>query len=194
MDTVEQFAESMSDERKNEVAGIVARAKQGLSRFIRARVASEADAEDVLQDVWRQLVTTLEEGPVEKISAWLYTVARNRIVDGYRRPRMASLDAMAEEGQDEDTNFGLPEFLLRDDKTPEAEELRNLFWEQLHAALAELPPEQRQVFVWHELEGLSFQEMANLTGENLNTLLARKRYAVLHLRRRFQWLHDEFLT
>src|SRR6185437_125519 len=97
-----------------------------------------------------------------------------------------------EEGLAEEANFGLPEFLLQDDKTPEGEELRSLFWEQLHAALAELPPEQRQVFVWHELEGLSFQEMANLTEENLNTLLARKRYAVLHLRRRFRWLYDEF--
>jgi RNA polymerase sigma factor (sigma-70 family) len=192
MDAVEQFAEVMSDERKDQLAGIVARAKQGLVRFIRARVASEADAEDILQDVWQQLVTTLEDGPIEKISAWLYTVARNRIIDRYRRPQMASLDALTEEGLAEDANFGLPEFLLRENKTPEAEDLRNLFWEQLHAALAELPPEQRQVFVWHELEGLSFQEMANLTGENVNTLLARKRYAVLHLRRRFQWLHDEF--
>jgi RNA polymerase sigma factor (sigma-70 family) len=193
MDVVEQFAEVMSDERKNQVDGIVARVGQKLRRFIRARVASEADAQDILQDVWQQLVTTLEEGPVEKISSWLYTVARNRIIDRSRRQQLASLDALTEEGLEE-ANFGLPEFLLREDKTPEAEDLRNLFWEQMHAALAELPPEQRQVFVWHELEGLSFQEMANLTGENLNTLLARKRYAVLHLRRRFQWLHDEFLT
>lgn len=147
-----------------------------------------------MQDVWQELVEAFEDGPVEKVSAWLYTVARNRIIDQYRKPRTTSLEALAAEAELEDSGFELPEFLLRDDKTPEAEAMRNLFWDQLHAALAELPRDQRQVFVWHELEGLSFQEIAALTGDNLNTLLARKRYAVLYLRRRFQWLRDEFLS
>ena len=184
----------MSNDVKNRVAGIVSDAGQRLMRFIRARVANEADAEDILQDVWRQLVTTLEEGPIERVGAWLYTVARNRIINQYRKPRMPSLDALAAEVELDDEAFELPESLLRKATTPENEDLRNLFWERLHAALAELPAEQRQVFVWHELEGLSFQEIAALTGENLNTLLSRKRYAVQHLRRRFQHLHDEFLT
>jgi RNA polymerase sigma factor (sigma-70 family) len=194
MDAAEQVTETMSDERKNQIAGIVAQAGERLVRFIRARVPTDADAEDILQDVWRQLVTTLEDGPLESVSAWLYTVARNRITDHYRKPQMASLDALPEGVEPDDAAFEFPDFVLRRDPTPEAEELRSLFWEQLHVALAELPQEQRQVFVWHELEGLSFQDIAKLTGENLNTLLARKRYAVLHLRRRFQWLHDEFLT
>jgi RNA polymerase sigma factor (sigma-70 family) len=107
---------------------------------------------------------------------------------------VASLDALAAEFDSEEEAFELPESLLRDAATPESENLRNLFWEQLQAALAELPQEQRQVFVWHELEGMAFQEIAALTGENLNTLLSRKRYAVLHLRQRFQRLRDEFLS
>jgi DNA-directed RNA polymerase specialized sigma24 family protein len=105
---------------------------------------------------------------------------------------MASLDAMIDGG--DDTEFDFAGFFLRDDKTPQTEHLRRLFWEQLHAALAELPDAQRQVFVWHELEALSFQDIAALTGENINTLLARKRYAVLHLRARLAPLRDEFLS
>jgi RNA polymerase sigma factor (sigma-70 family) len=194
MDAAEKITNAMSDSRKSQIAHIVAQAGQRLSRFIRARVSSDSDAEDILQDVWQQLVTTLEDGPLESVSAWLYTVARNRIIDRYRKPPMASLDALPAGVEPDDAAFELPEFVLRQDQTPEAEELRNLFWQQLHAALADLSQEQRQVFVWHELEGLSFQEIAKLTGEKLNTLLARKRYAVLHLRRRFQWLHDEFLS
>lgn len=193
MDTVEQVTDTVSDDRKSQIARIVAQAGQRLIHFIRARVSSDADAEDILQDVWQQLVITLEDGPLESVGAWLYAVARNRIIDQYRKPQMASLDALPAEVEPDDIAFEFPDFLLRREHTPEAEELRNLFWEQLHAALAELPQEQRQVFVWHELEGLSFQEIANFTGENLNTLLARKRYAILHLRRRFQWLREEFL-
>jgi RNA polymerase sigma factor (sigma-70 family) len=194
MEAMGQLAEFMSDERSNDIGQIITRAGQRMMRFIRARVGSDADAEDILQDVWRQLVTAIEDGPIEHVLSWLYTTARNRIIDQYRKPKMASLDALAAESGSEDDAFELPESLLRDAATPESENLRNLFWEQLHAALAELPQEQRQVFVWHELEGLSFQEIAALTGENLNTLLSRKRYAVLHLRQRFQRLRDEFLS
>jgi RNA polymerase sigma factor (sigma-70 family) len=194
MDAAEQVTDAMSADRKGQIARIVSQARERLSRFIRARVPSDADAEDILQDVWQQLITTLEDGPLESVSAWLYTVARNRIIDRYRKPQMASLDALPSEVEADNVAFEFPDFLLRRDPMPETEELRNLFWEQLHTALAELPQEQRQVFVWHELDGMSFQEIAKLTGENLNTLLARKRYAVLHLRRRFQWLHDEFLS
>jgi len=194
MDAVAQMTHFMSNDIKSHVAGIVGQAGQRLIRFIRARVPNEADAEDISQDVWQQLVSTLEEGPVERVAAWLYAVARNRIIDQYRKPRMASLDAMAAESQADNDAFELPESVLREATTPESEDLRNLFWEQLHAALSELPQEQRQVFVWHELEGLSFQDIAALTGENLNTLLSRDRYAVLHLRKRFQGLHDELFT
>lgn len=165
-----------------------------LLRFVRARVASEADAEDVMQDVWQRLATTLDAGPVEQVGAWLYTVARNRIIDRYRQPAMPSLDALIEEAEDdEDSGLAFAGVLLRDDTTPRTEHLRHRFWEELHRALAELPEEQRQVFVWHELEALSFQDIAGLTGENVNTLLSRKRYAVLHLRARLEPIRDEFL-
>lgn len=194
MEAMAQPAEFMSDERSNDIGQIVTRAGERVMGFIRARVGSQADAEDILQDVWRQLITALEDGPIEHVLSWLYTTARNRIIDQYRKPKMASLEAMAAESELEDDAFEVPEFLLREASTPESENLRNLFWEQLQAALAELPQEQRQVFVWHELDGLSFQQIAALTGENLNTLLSRKRYAVLHLRQRFQRLHDEFLS
>ncbi|MCX6952147.1 MAG: RNA polymerase sigma factor [Verrucomicrobia bacterium] len=181
----------MSDERKNQVTRIVGELGGKLGRFVRARVRSDSEAEDVLQDVWHRLITALDAGAVEQIGAWLYTVARNRIIDRARKPKMASLDALAEDAAD--AAFEFPAGLLRDDQTPATEYRRMLFWERLHAALAELPPEQRQVFVWHELEGLSFQEIGALTGENQNTLLSRKRYAVLHLRRQLGNLRDEFL-
>jgi RNA polymerase sigma factor (sigma-70 family) len=193
MDAVRPVPKLMSTDQKRGIAQVVHNLGRQLMRFIRVRVSSEADAEDVLQDVWQQFATTLEAGPVEQVGAWLFTVARNRIIDRYRKPRMASLDAMLAEAEEE-TGFDFAGFFLRDDKTPRTEHLRNLFWEQLHAALAELPEEQREVFVWHELESLSFQDIAALTGENVNTLLSRKRYAILHLRLRLEPLRAELFS
>lgn len=193
MDAVRQVPRLMSTEKNRHISQVFTDMGKRLMRFIRARVPTDADAEDVSQEVWQQLVVTLEAGPIQQVGAWLYTVARNRIIDRYRKPTEASLDAMAEEG-DEETGFDFSGFLLRDDKTPRTEHLRQVFWEQLHAALAELPEGQRQVFMWHEMEAMSFQDIAELTGENVNTLLARKRYAVLHLRKRLEPLRAEFLT
>ena len=193
MDAAETLPDLMSTDRKQHVARIVRDAGQRLLRYIRARVGSDAEAEDVLQDVWQRLVATLDSGPIEQVGAWLYAVARHRIVDGYRRPKLTSLDAAASDETDETDTLGLLDVLVRDDDTPRSAYRRQLFWEYLQRALAELPPEQRQVFAWHELEGLSFQQIAARTGENLNTLLARKRYAVLHLRRRLGPLREEFL-
>lgn len=188
---VRSIPNAMSDEQHRRVSEVVKDTGRKLMRYVRARVSNDADAEDVMQDVWRQLLVTLETGPVERIGAWLYTVARRRIIDRNRRPRPASLDSLAEEGDDED-GFDFAGFVPRDDQTPRTERLRNLFWEQLHRALAELPEEQREVFVWHELEAMSFQDIAELTGENVNTLISRKRYAVLHLRERLEPLRAEF--
>jgi RNA polymerase sigma factor (sigma-70 family) len=190
MEAVGKVSDLVSLDRRKRVASIVRDAGQRLQRYIRARVDSDADAEDILQDVWQRLLTTLDAGPVEQVGAWLYTVARNRIVDRYRKPPMASLDAMGEDS-DDDVSFSVPAFVLRDDHTPATEHRRKLFWDTLNAALAELPEAQRQVFVWHEFEALSFQQIAALTGEKVNTLLARKRYAVLHLRVRLAELRDE---
>jgi RNA polymerase sigma factor (sigma-70 family) len=192
MDMVAQLNHFMSDDVPNRADRIVSQTGGQLRRFIRARVANDADAEDILQDVWRKLISTLEDGPVEQIWAWLYTVARNRIIDKYRKPQMTSLDALAAEMGLDDEGFSLADFFLREDKTPESEYLRNMFWKQLRAALAEMPQEQREVFVWHELDGLSFEEISKRTGENLNTLHSRKRYAVLHLRQKFEQFREEF--
>lgn len=190
MDAVRPIPDFMSSEQKRRVTQVVADMGKGLMAFIRRRVVSDAEAEDVLQDVWQQLISTLNAGPVEQVGAWLYTVARNRIIDRSRKPRMASLDALV--SGDEDEVFDFSGFLLRDENTPRTEHLRAQFWEKLHRALAELPEEQRAVFVWHELEALSFQDIAEITGENLNTLISRKRYAVLHLRKRLEPLREEF--
>jgi len=189
MDAVRQIPNYMSTDQKRRVSQVVSDMGRGLMRFIRVRVSSDAEAEDVMQDVWQQLLTTLEAGAVEQVGAWLYAVARNRIIDRYRKPRMASLEAMA---ADAEAEFDFADFFLRDNNTPRTEHLRSQFWEKLHAALADLPEDQRQVFVWHELEALSFQDIAELTGENVNTLISRKRYAVLHLRKRLEPLRDEF--
>lgn len=194
MDAVRPSPTFMSADQSHPLTHVVKNVGQRLLRFIRSRVGSDAEAEDVLQDVWQQLVTTLDAGPVEQVSAWLYTVARNRIIDRYRQPTPASLDALVEEADDEDSGLAFAAALLRDDTTPRTEHLRRRFWDELHHALAELPEEQRQVFVWHELEDLSFQDIAELTGENVNTLLSRKRYAVLHLRARLEPIRDEFLS
>lgn len=190
MEAIGRIPEIVSADQKQRVASIVGDIGVRLRRFIRRRVRSDADAEDVLQDVWQRLIATLDDGPIEQISAWLYTVARHRIIDQARKTQPDSLDAFAEAADDE--HFEFPAYLLRDDNTPATEHRRTQFWEDLHAALAELPPEQRQAFVWHELDGLSFQDIASLTGENQNTLLSRKRYAVLHLRRRLAGLRDEY--
>jgi len=184
----------MSTDQKRQISQVVRDMGQQLMRFIRARVQSESDAEDVSQEVWQQLVVTLEAGPIQQMGAWLYTVARNRIIDRYRKPKMASLEAMAAETEGDEAGIVFAGYLLRDDKTPRTEHLHRQFWELLHAALAELPDEQRQVFMWHEFDGMSFQDIAVLTGENVNTLLSRKRYAVLHLRDRLEPLRTEYLS
>lgn len=174
---------------KNTILSTVRRYGSNLFRFIRGRVRSEEEAEDILQDVWVQLsrLSNLEE--VESISAWLYQVARNRITDTYRKKNTESLDDLAFE--DEDGNLDFKEILLSDSQSPEDAFFKEIFWDALMQALDELPENQRQVFVWNELEDLTLQEIADKTNENLKTIISRKRYAVQHLRQRLQALYDE---
>ncbi len=179
----------MNPSSPDRLAPIARESGRGLLRFIRSKVRSEADAEDLLQEVWRQLAVALNAGPIESVGAWLYTVARRRIADHYRKRQPESLDALADAT---DTSFDFSAFGLLDERTPRTEHLRARFWSELRAALDELPPTQRQVFIWHELENLSFDEIATRTGDKLNTLLSRKRYAVLHLRKRLTALRTEF--
>lgn len=163
-----------------------------LFSFIRGRVNTDEDAEDILQDVWYQLSNQPEVGAIEQISGWLYRVARNKITDRYRKQKEASLDDFI--GEDEDGGFNFREILLAEPYAPEQEGLKKLFWEQLFMALEELPANQQYVFIQNELEERSFRELADETGENIKTLISRKGYAVKHLRNRLQNLYQEFIN
>ncbi len=174
------------------IASVISRFGRRLLGFIRQRVGNEADAEDILQDVWYQLTTTVDTEPIEQISGWLFAVARNKIIDRYRRRQPASLDSLLPEG-DEPAAADLAGILLDNSQNPETVNLRTLFWKILQEALDELPEEQRTVFIQNELEGIPFKDIAAVTGEKVNTLISRKRYAVLHLRERLLTLYQEIM-
>lgn len=159
--------------------------------FIRKKVKSDEDAEDIMQDVWYQLSNVVNLDEIEQISGWLFRVARNKITDSYRKK---TTDSLEEYGfQDEDGEWNIKDFLLADSTEPETEQLREVFWEELFAALDELPENQRQVFIRNELEDITMQQIANETGESLKTIISRKGYAVKHLRKRLENLYTEFL-
>jgi len=172
-----------------------------LRGFIRKRVPDPADAEDILQEVFYELVEAARlVRPVEQVGAWIFTVARNRITDLFRKKKSERFESLktagALEPAHEPANLDQASFedlLPAADAGPEAAYARRLLLEELAAALDELPEEQRSVFVAHELEGRSFKELAAQTGVAVNTLLSRKRYAVLYLRRRLQAIYDEFI-
>jgi RNA polymerase sigma factor (sigma-70 family) len=154
-------------------------------------VKSDADAQDILQDVFYQFIGNTK--PVEQVTAWLFTVARNKITDRQRKHKPEALEDIY--GREEnDASFDWTELFFDNTDNPETEYLRTLFWEALDNALSELPPEQREVFELNEMEGIPFKEIAEQTGESVNTLLSRKRYAVLHLRERLLVLKDELLN
>jgi len=182
---------SVTDKPKQNIIQAVRDYGKRLFYFIRGRVNTDEDAEDILQDVWYQFSNVMNSEPIEQTSAWLYRVARNRIIDKYRKQEPDSLEEMF--ADDENNEFNFRELLLAGDENLETEHLRNLFWEQLFAALDELPEEQKQVFMLNELEDISFNEIAERTGEKINTLLSRKRYAVLHLRKRLEQLRKDIL-
>ncbi|GAA4299969.1 sigma-70 family RNA polymerase sigma factor [Compostibacter hankyongensis] len=161
-----------------------------LFSFIRGRVSSNEDAEDILQEVWYQLSGAPDV--IDEIGAWLYRVARNKIIDRYRKKQPDALEDYLYENAGGE--LGFKEILLADDNGPESAYLRDLFWQELHRALDELPKEQRDVFVLNELEGMTFAAIAEQTGENIKTLISRKGYAVRHLRQRLQTLYDEFMN
>jgi RNA polymerase sigma factor (sigma-70 family) len=177
------------DEQDQLIAEAVERDEPRLRSFIRKRVLDIGDAEDVLQDVFFELTEAYRMmKPVEQVTAWLYRVARNRITDLFRRKKPASLS----EPVDEDGSHDLEDLLPSPDAGPDAVYARNVLLEALDEALSELPEEQREVFVAHELLGRSFKEMSEETGTSMNTLLSRKRYAVLHLRERLQEMKQDF--
>ena len=183
---------TMTEKRTQDIVQTVASYSKRLFHFIRGRVKTDEDAEDILQDVWYQFSNVVDTETIEQASAWLFTVARNKITDKYRKKQTLLLeDELGYENEEGEWN--VKEILLAGSSTPETEHLRGLFWQQLFAALDELPEEQRQVFIWNELEDMPFNEISELTGEKVNTLISRKRYAVLHLRSRLEELYRDII-
>ncbi len=158
--------------------------------FIRKRVPVSFDAEDILQDVFYQLTIGFNDiRSVRNITAWLYRVALNRITDLYRKKKPSSFSYLDSAGMDEETPLMLQDILPSLDGTPEDEMMRDLIWESINEALDEMPDSQREVFLLHEFEDKSFKEIAEITGEVVNTLISRKRYAVLYLREKLKELY-----
>src|SRR5437762_8011012 len=185
--------ERMALEQDQRISEVVKREHSRLRNFIRRRVPDPRDAEDILQDVFYELVEANRLlMPIEHVTGWLFRVARNRITDLFRKKKPESFSNTAVPGADvEDDLRQLEDLLPSPDAGPEALYARNVLLDELALAVDELPEEQREVFVAHELEGRSFKEIAGDTGASVNTLLSRKRYAVLRLRRRLQSIYDE---
>src|SRR6201984_441433 len=183
----------MMAEQDERIFEAIDRDKTRLRNFIRRRVADPSDAEDILQDVFYELVEAYRlMKPIEQVGAWLFRVARNRITDLFRKRKPEPLSALPMSRQG-DALSRLEDLLPSPDAGPEAAYARSVLLEELEAALEELPEEQREVFIAHEFEGHSFKELAQEPGLGVNTLLSRKRYAVLHLRRQLQAIHSEFI-
>jgi RNA polymerase sigma factor (sigma-70 family) len=185
--------ERMALEQDQRITEVVRREQSKLRNFIRRRVPDEFEAEDVLQDVFYRLVEANRLlMPIDHVTGWLYQVARNRITDLFRKKKPENFSDVAVAGEDD--TLLLEELLPSPDAGPDELYARSVLLDELEGALDELPEEQREVFIGHEIEGLSFKEMAAETGVSVNTLLARKRYAVLRLRERLQRIYDEFKT
>jgi RNA polymerase sigma factor (sigma-70 family) len=183
----------MALEQDQRISEVVKRERSRLLNFIRRRVPDPGEAEDVLQEVFYRLVEANRLlMPIEHITGWLFQVARNRITDLFRKKEPENFsDIVVTEANGEEVQF--EDLLPSPDAGPEAEYARKMLIEELTRALAELPKDQREVFVAHEFEGRSFKELAAETGVSMNTLLSRKRYAVLHLRERLQRAYSEFM-
>jgi RNA polymerase sigma factor (sigma-70 family) len=191
--TTESTTETMTDQDQR-IADAVDREYAGLRRFIRRRVADQSDAEDILQEVFYELIEAYRMmRPVEQVTAWLFRVARNRIIDLFRRKKREGAKTEPDAATEDGDLLQLEEMLPSKDAGPEGEFVRTALAGELDAALDELPEEQREVFVAHELMGYSFKEIAKQTGVSVNTLLSRKHYAVLHLRERLQAIYEELV-
>lgn len=195
-DITPTFDSVMRDNQNQSVNDTVKKDGPRLLNFIRKRISDADDAEDILQDVFYQLVQAQRlTNPIGEVTAWLYTVARNKITDRFRKKKTESLDKQLHVGEDgEDEMLNLMDLLPAENDFPETEMLRSAIMEELEIALDELPKEQREVFILHEIDGKSFNEISEIKGVSINTLISRKRYAVLYLRERLRDLYDELLT
>ncbi len=177
-------------QRQQSIQNAVQEYGKRLFSFIRSRVKSDEDAEDILQDVWYQLISIIDTQPIELLSSWLFRVSKNRIVDKKRKQKPQSLEDLSY--TDNEGEMVFPEALLTDSSNPETELERMYFRELFYLALNELPEKQREVYVWNELEDLTLQQIADKTGESIKTITSRKRYAVAHLRKRLQEMYNDY--
>jgi RNA polymerase sigma factor (sigma-70 family) len=181
-------------EQDRQISEIVAEERSRLRNFIRRRVPDPADADDILQEVFYKLVEANRLlMPIDHVTGWLFRVARNRITDLFRKRREVTFSDTGVEDEDGEL-LQIEDLLPSPDAGPEALYVRSVLLDELELALDEMPDDQREVFVAHELEGRSFKELSAESGVNTNTLLSRKRYAVLHLRERLQSIYDEFMN
>ncbi|MDR0746039.1 MAG: RNA polymerase sigma factor [Mediterranea sp.] len=177
----------------SDVADIFRKYQYQLQRFIVKRVSSKEDSEDILQDVFYRLSKVdVEENPIQCISSWLYTVARHLIIDRGRKRREEEIPHQSDADEDRSFMTELAQLVPDEDASPELDYTKALVWEELETALSELPVEQRTIFELTELQGFSFKDISESTGVTVNTLISRKRYAVLYLRKRLANLYDEF--
>ncbi|MDR3217719.1 MAG: RNA polymerase sigma factor [Dysgonamonadaceae bacterium] len=188
----------MAKASKNNLNELIVEYQPQLKSFIRKRVANKEDAEDILQDVFYQLVKAADNvmNPIEHVSAWLYRVARNTIINKGIKKQEEEMPVYYDEDSNHEMMKELSDILFRDESTspsPEREYLRSLVWAELETALSELPPDQREIFELTELDGIPVKEIAKTTGVPVNTLLSRKHYAVLHLRKRLAGLYEDIL-
>lgn len=193
-DSSAALIETTVKERQH-IADIIKNQGARLQGFIRKRVRNSEDAEDILQEVYYQLADADRLlKPIDQMAAWLFTVARNRITDLYRKKKTESIPEFLSDNDDENLFAELRSLMFDDGSTPEDDYLRSLVWIELEKALNELPEEQRLVFELTELKGISFKEISKQTGEPVNTLISRKRYAVLVLRERLQLIYNELIN
>ncbi len=186
-----------SETNRLDAGQLITEYRPQLKAFIRKRVSNEEDADDILQDVFYQLLKTLDDAmhPVEQVSAWLYRVARNLIINKGTKKREEEFPVYYDNESDDAVLKDFSEILFNDETSPspETEYLRSLVWTELESALAELPPEQREIFELTELDGLPVKEISETTGVPANTLLSRKHYAVKHLRKRLAGLYKDVI-
>ncbi len=195
MQELRHTALEMTKSQNDSIGEVIQDNGKRLFDFIRNRVREEEEAEDIFQDVMIELTQSYRMmQPIEKMAAWLFRVARNKITDNYRKKKPVLLDdQFSFRGNDEDEPLYIQDLIKSSEKSPDSDFDRALIYDAIEMALEELPPEQREVFVKHELEGKSFKEMAEETGLSQNTLLSRKRYAVMALRDKLQFLYSELM-
>ena len=195
-DIVLTFDTAMTERQNQSIQETVKKESPRLLDFIRKRIPDTNDAEDILQDVFYQLIENYRlMKPIEEVTAWLFTVARNKITDRFRKKKPESLEKQLLHNREEEGEMlNLADILPGQNDSPEIKMMRRAVMEELEEALDELPKDQREVFMLHEIDGKSFKEISEMTGASVNTLLSRKRYAVLFLRERLKELYNELLN